>query len=126
MINPRLPALLQGKTADLALASAQVHAVGGPEWIVTRTSGNGVDENVSKAYHLVNPLYIYLFRPERIERNGEWFQPDDEWRYTAPAGTNVLPLDQVQSTADATRQFQIMTRDTPVGYIAGTAEVSIS
>lgn len=122
MIDPRLPGVLQMSGAALALASAEAHAVGGPAWIVTRTSGNGIDEDVVESTHTINPCWIYLFRPAKVWRDGEWFQPDDEWRFAAPAGTNVQPLDQVQSALDATKQFTIMTVDRPPEYLAGLVE----
>lgn len=113
---------MQAAAAQSFLLTAQQLSVGGPAWIVTRTSGNGIDADVIRSTHTVNPCWIFQFRPKRVFQDGAWFQPDDEWRLNAPAGTNVLPLDQLASAADATKQFQVMTVDTTAALVVGVVE----
>lgn len=121
-LTPAEIADMQAADAEAHLLTAQQQSRGGPEWIVTRTTGNGIDEDVTTSTHTVNPLWVFRYRPKRTVVNGEWIQPDDEWRLNAPAGTNVLPLDQLQSAADAALQFQVMTLDSSEGYVAGVVE----
>lgn len=113
---------MQAAQAEAFLLTAQQQSVGGSAWIVTRTIGNGIDEDVARSTHTVNPCWIFQFRPKRVFQDGAWFQPDDEWRLNAPAGTDVLPLDQLASTADATKQFQVMTVETTSTLIVGVVE----
>lgn len=115
-------AKMKATEARSQLLSAQALSMGGPEWTVTRTTGNGIDEDVVKTTHTVNPCWFFLYRPKRRQNDGTWVQPDDEWRFRASSGTDLQPQDLVQSTAVPTLQFQIITLDTPEGYIAGTAE----
>lgn len=120
--TPSEVAAMQQAEADAYLLTAQSLAVGGDVWTVTRSTGNGIDEDVTEQMHTVQPAYVFQTKRRVATPDGATFVTVDEWRVNAPAETDLAEGDTLMSVATPTLQFQLMTLDTPTGYIAGTLE----
>lgn len=117
---------------DAQLASARAQSVGGNQWTVTRTTGDGIGEPVVEQAVGTVTGWVFRFKPKRVVVNGAWFQPDDEWRMVANDDA-ALPVeqrpdlehhDQVESVAQAEHRYQVMTVERRDGYLVAILEES--
>lgn len=113
---------MQAVRAAGVMTSAQVQAVGGAAWFVTRMAGgDGVTTDPTPATHTAT-VYVYQVRRQVATANGPVWVAVDAWKFAAPAGEDLAVEDRLVSVAMPALAYRVSTLDTPAGYLAGDVE----
>lgn len=131
MMRAETTARLQRSEATGAFMTAQASAVSGTTWAVRRAStGDGLRTPITPAEQtaLISG-WVYRYHPTTIVLDGALFQPNDEWRFTAVAGTDVRAGDELVSAVDTVTRaydtaysFTVLSVEEHAGYLVAILE----